>query len=80
MPDAEDRRKAKDQALRLVRVDSTDCTMHIGAISYFRQDELEFHWRDRSRRSRRNWNPLMRIPEQSDHRIRSKVISHSGGK
>ena len=46
VPDAEDRRKAKDQALRLVRVDSTDCTMHIGAISYFRQDELEFHWRD----------------------------------
>ena len=46
VPNAEDRRKAKLQARRLVRVDSTDCSLHIGAISYFRQDELEFHWRD----------------------------------
>ena len=27
-----------------------------------------------------NSHPQLRIPEQSDHRIRSKVISHSGGK
>ena len=46
VPSAEDRRKAKDQARRLVRVNSTDCTLHIGAIAYFRRDELEFHWRD----------------------------------
>ena len=25
-------------------------------------------------------DPNVRIPEQSDHRFRSKVISHSGGK
>ena len=46
VPNAVDRRKAKAQAQRLVRVDSTDCSLHVGAISYFRQDELEFHWRD----------------------------------
>ena len=46
MPSAEDRQKAKRQAQRLVRVDSTDCSLHVGAISYFRRDELEFHWRD----------------------------------
>ena len=46
VPSAEDRRRAKDQARRLVRVNSTDCSLHIGAISFFRRDELEFHWRD----------------------------------
>ncbi len=46
VPTAEERRKAKAQAQRLVRVGSTDCTLHVGAISYFRQDGLEFHWRD----------------------------------
>ena len=46
VPSTDDRRKAKAQAQRLVRVNSTDCSLHVGAISYFRQDELEFHWRD----------------------------------
>lgn len=46
IPKEEDQRKAKTQAQRLVRVDSTDCSLHVGAISYFRQDALEFHWRD----------------------------------
>ena len=46
IPSAEDRRKAKMQAQRLVRVDSTDCSLHVGAISYFRKHRLEFHWRD----------------------------------
>ena len=46
VPNPEDRLKAKSQAQRLVRVDSTDCSLHIGAISYFRHDALEFHWRD----------------------------------
>ena len=46
VPDGDTKRKAKDQAQRLVRIDSTDCSLHVGAISFFRQDELEFHWRD----------------------------------
>lgn len=46
VPNTEDKRKAKQQAERLVRVDSTDCSLQIGSISYFRQDKLEFHWRD----------------------------------
>ena len=45
-PNLEDRRKAKAQAQRLVRVDSSNCSLHVGAISYFRHDALEFHWRD----------------------------------
>jgi len=46
VPNPADKRKAKAQAQRLVRVDSTACSLHVGAIAYFRQDELEFHWRD----------------------------------
>lgn len=46
VPSTGARRRAKTQAQRLVRVDSKDCSLHIGAISYFRQDALEFHWRD----------------------------------
>ena len=46
MPNADTKKKAKEQAQRLVRVDGKDCTLHIGSISYFRQEELEFYWRD----------------------------------
>lgn len=46
VPNGDERQNAKAQAQRLVRVGSTDCSLHVGAISYFRQDMLEFHWRD----------------------------------
>ena len=46
VPTSEDKRKAKRQAQRLVRVHSTNCSLHVGAISYFRKEELVFHWRD----------------------------------
>lgn len=46
VPNEGDKQRAKKQAQRLVRVDSTDCSLHIGAMSFFRQDKLEFHWRD----------------------------------
>ena len=34
VPNAEDQRKAKTQAQRLVRVGSTACSLHVGAVSY----------------------------------------------
>ena len=46
VPTAEDKQKAKAQAQRLVCVNSTNCSLHVGAISYFWHDELKFHWRD----------------------------------
>ncbi len=46
VPNADDRRKAKAQAQRVVHVNSKGCLLHVGAISYFRQDALVFHWRD----------------------------------
>jgi hypothetical protein len=38
--------KAKDQATRIVSVDSKPCKYHIGAITYFKKDVLNFYWRD----------------------------------
>ena len=46
VPNSDDRRKAKMQAQHLVCVGETSCSLHVGAISYFRQGRLEFHWRD----------------------------------
>ena len=46
VPNTDDRRKAKVQAQRLMCVGAASCSLHVGAISYFRQGRLEFHWRD----------------------------------
>ena len=46
VPSSDDRRKAKEQAQRLVKVNSKKCSLNIGAITYFRQEVLEFYWRD----------------------------------
>ncbi len=46
VPSSADKRKAKAQAQRLVSVDDSPCSLHIGSIAFFRQDELEFYWRD----------------------------------
>ena len=45
-PDATAMGKAKSQARRLISVKGTPCSMHIGAIAYFRSDKLHFYWRD----------------------------------
>jgi hypothetical protein len=46
MPGTADRQKAKAQAQRLVSVKGTNCTLHVGAITFFRNEALEFFWRD----------------------------------
>ncbi len=45
-PTREARQKAKDQALRLVSVNGTACSLHVGAVTYLRGDVLHFYWRD----------------------------------
>lgn len=45
-PDLTTKAKAKDQADRLISVNGTNCALHIGAFSYFRDGILEFYWRD----------------------------------
>jgi len=51
-PGATAKSKAKDQALRLVSVNGTPCTLHVGAITYYRNDVLQFYWCDPAPRER----------------------------
>lgn len=45
-PSSGDKRKAKEQADRLVSVNGNRCLLHIGSFAFFRSDLLEFYWRD----------------------------------
>ncbi len=46
MPGEEEKRKAKAQARRLISVGGSTCQLHIGCITFFRSDAIEFYWRD----------------------------------
>jgi hypothetical protein len=46
IPVASDKSKAKYQAQRLASVDGQNCSLHIGAITFFRNNVLRFYWRD----------------------------------
>ena len=41
-----DKKKAKAQASRLISVKGITCSLHIGSVSYFRREILNFYWRD----------------------------------
>jgi hypothetical protein len=45
-PDAAVKDRAKAQASRLKSVGGTPCTLHVGTITFFRGDNLEFCWLD----------------------------------
>lgn len=45
-PDSSVKQKAKDQAQRVVSVNGVACHLHVGAITYFRNDVVHFFWRD----------------------------------
>jgi hypothetical protein len=45
-PDKTVKQEAKWQAQRLVSVNGIPCNLHIGAITYFSQGDLQFYWRD----------------------------------
>jgi hypothetical protein len=46
VPSTDDKAKAKAQAQRLVSVNGTSCSLHIGSFAFFKSDVLEFYWRD----------------------------------
>jgi hypothetical protein len=46
VPSAAEKRKAKAQAQRLVSIGGTSCILHVGALTFFRNDAIEFYWRD----------------------------------
>ena len=45
-PGAATKSEAKKQAQRLIRVGDVPCSLHVGAVAYFRGDVLQFYWRD----------------------------------
>ena len=45
-PGTTEKNKAKQQAQRIVSVGGTNCTLHVGTITYFRGDVLKFFWKD----------------------------------
>lgn len=45
-PSSADRIKAKAQATRLVSVNGSPCTLHVGSFAFFANDALHFHWID----------------------------------
>lgn len=45
-PSLADKTKAKTQAQRLVSVGGRNCSLHVGSFTFFRNDVLEFYWRD----------------------------------
>jgi hypothetical protein len=47
-PDKRTKEKAKKQAQRLVSVNGAPCNLHIGAITHFKKDTLQFYWLDPS--------------------------------
>ncbi|PRX08600.1 UNVERIFIED_ORG: hypothetical protein BCL66_110136 [Martelella mediterranea] len=46
VPTEGDKMKAKSQALRLICVNNSSCALHVGSLSFFRNETLEFYWRD----------------------------------
>jgi hypothetical protein len=65
-PSSSDKAKAKDQALRLVSIDGNNCSLHIGAISFFKNDVLRFYWRDPEPEEPRKRGQIdLHLPENS---------------
>lgn len=63
-PGASDKTKAKNQAQRLVSVDGQNCRLHIGAITFFKNDVLRFYWRDPEPEEPTRRNQIeLRLPE-----------------
>ena len=46
VPGDTEKQKAKAQAQQLVSVNGIPCILHVGAITFFRNDAVEFYWRD----------------------------------
>lgn len=67
-PSNEDKRKAKEQAKRLVLVDGQCCGLHVGSFTYFKSDELQFYWRDPEPEDSDKLTPLeINVSEDSWH-------------
>ena len=45
-PSDDVKQNAKSQAHRLISVDGNQCRLHVGSFAYFKNDVLNFYWRD----------------------------------
>ena len=57
-PGAEAKHKAKEQAQRLIGIDGQKPRFHVGCITYFRSEVLQFFWRDPEPDRNRPRNPI----------------------
>ena len=57
-PNRDAKDKAKQQAQRVISVNGTAPSFHIGGITYFRNEVLQFFWRDPERNSRQRKKPI----------------------
>jgi len=58
-PSIGNKEKAKEQAERLVSVNGSKCSLHVGSLAFFRGDgELEFYWRDPEPEEPRKLEPI----------------------
>ena len=61
-----EKNKAKAQAQRLISVDGTPVQLHIGALTYFKKDELRFYWRDPNPEEPEDLEPIMlEMPDEA---------------
>lgn len=66
VPTADDKRKAKAQARRLVTVDGNRCALQIGSFTFFQSNELNFYWRDPEPEDPEELTPLeLAVPDES---------------
>ena len=79
VPNSDDKNKAKIQAQRLVFVNSKRCSLNIGAISYFKNDKLEFYWCDPEPEEPEKLEPIMvHVPEEAWSTYYEPALSLAG--
>jgi hypothetical protein len=61
-PSRADLNKAKAQAARLLSVNGTACSLHVGSFAFFINDVLNFHWIDPPAEQKR----AIRLPEPGE--------------
>lgn len=70
-PDSKTKAKAKAQAQRLVSVNGIVPALQIGGIAYFKNDELQFFWRDPELdpyiRNPMQWRQALRFGDTTTH-------------
>jgi hypothetical protein len=63
-PSADAKDKAKEQAERLITINGVPPRFHVGCIMYFRNDVLQFFWRDPEPNARQRKTPIKVEPEE----------------